>query len=162
PYGAGPRQTIKPRAVALAELVARGVLRNSQAWADLSEPDHHLLCQLQPPLGDLFSWLDTRFHDHGGEPWAVLQVALEGQPASALAARLIALDNMQPHGRAIEVEDIGRGDLERAMNGIHLDAVAEEIAAVARLPATDPSRMERLYELTRRQRALQLGHASPT
>jgi DNA primase len=153
-YGAGLRHAVKPKAVALAELIARGVLRNSEAWAALTDADHHLLCELQPPLGDLFSWIDTRFHEHGAEPWAVLQMGLEGQPFQELAARLIALDNMQPDGRVIEIEEIGAPDLRRAMTGIHLDAVAAEIEQVARLPQSDPSRGERLYELSRRQQAL--------
>ena len=153
-YGAGPRQVVKPKAVAMAELIARGVLRNSEAWGLFTHEDHHLLCELQPPVGDLFSWIDARFHEHGGEPWAVLQLGVEGQPFAELANRLIGLDNMQPHGRAIEVEDVGDGDLRRAMTGIHLDAVAAELERVTRLPQTDPGKMERLYALTRRQKAL--------
>lgn len=153
-YGTGLRHAVKPKAVALAELIARGILRNSEAWAVLTDADHHLLCELPAPLGDLFSWIDTRFHEHGGEPWAVLQMGLENQPFQELAARLIALDNMQPDGRAIEIEEIGEPDLRRAMTGIHLDAVAGEIDRVARLPQTDPTRVERLYELSRRQQAL--------
>jgi DNA primase len=153
-YGAGKRQTVKPKSIALAELIARGVLRNSDAWGLFSHEDHHLLCELQPPVGDLFSWIDARFHEHGGEPWAVLQLGVEGQPFAELANRLIGLDNMQPHGRAIEVEDVGDADLRRAMTGIHLDAVAEEMGRVTRLPQTDPGKMERLYELSRRQKAL--------
>ena len=153
-YGAGPRQSVKPKAIALAELIARGVLRNSDAWGLFTHEDHHLLCELQPPVGDLFSWIDARFHEHGAEPWAVLQLGLEGQPFAELANRLIGLDNMQPHGRAIEVEDVGESDLRRAMTGIHLDAVAEELGRVTKLPQTDPGKMERLYELTRRQKSL--------
>jgi DNA primase len=155
PYGSGHRHPIKPKATALAELVARVVLGNSATWAVLTDADHHLLCELQPPLGDLFSWLDTRFHEHGGEPWAVLQLGIEGQPFADHAVRLIDLDNMQPLGRAIEVEEFGEREIRRAMLGIHLDVLAEEIATVAKLPQTDPSRTERLYELTRRQAALQ-------
>ncbi|GAB3761500.1 hypothetical protein GCM10028796_11800 [Ramlibacter monticola] len=162
-YGTGARQAIKPKAVALAELAARILLRNTEIWHDLTDADHHLLCELQPPHGDLFSWIDTRFHEHGGEPWAVLQLALEGQPFADLANRLVDLDNMQPIGRAIEVQDFGEGELRRAMVGIHLDAVAGEIEQAARLPQTDPSRTERLYELTRRQQALlQLSRAPTT
>jgi DNA primase len=162
-YGAGHRQAVKPKAIALAELVARIVLCNSEAWHALTDGDHHLLCELPAPHGDLFSWLDTRFHEHGGEPWAVLQVGLEGQPFAELATRLVELDSMQPIGRAIEVQDAGEEELRRAMVGIHLDAVAGEIERVAQLPATDPARTERLYELSRRQQALQqLSRAIPT
>jgi DNA primase len=154
-YGAGHRQALKPKAIALAELVARGVLSHSARWAGFADEDHHLLCELPAPIGDLFSWIDTRFHEHGGEPWAVLQLGLEGQPFSELARRLIDLDNMQPEGRAIEVEEIAEGDLKRAMCGIQLDAVAEEIARAEKLPRSDPARIERLYQLSRRQQALQ-------
>lgn len=153
-YGAGPRQAIKPKAIAMAELIARAVLRNSQAWDLLTNEDHHLLCELQPPHGDLFSWIDNRHHEHGGESWAVLQLALGEQPFAALAARLIALDDMQPSGKAHEFEEIGEPELRRAMGGIHLDAVAEEIQRVAQLPPTDPDRVDRLYRLSRRQQAL--------
>jgi DNA primase len=162
-YGAGRRQPVKPKAIALAELAARVLLRNSGPWAALTNADHHLLCELPAPHGDLFSWLDTRFHDHGGEPWAVLELGVQGQPFEQLARKLVDLDNMQPEGRALEVEEFGEPDLKRALTGIHLDAVAEEIAAVAKLPQTGPSRMERLYELTKRQQALQqLGRNTPT
>ncbi len=153
-YGTGRRQAIKPKTVAMAELIARAVLRNSQAWEALTNEDHHLLCELQPPHGDLFSWVDNRHHDHGAEPWAVLQLALEGQEFRELAARLIALDDMQPSGKAHDFEEIGEWELRRAMRGIQLDAVAEEIARVAKLPASDPTRQEQLYSLSRKQQAL--------
>ncbi len=154
-YGAGRRHAIKPKTIAMAEHIARAVLRNSQAWDLLTNDDHHLLCELQSPHGDLFSWIDTRYHEHGGEPWAVLQLGIEGQPFSELAARLNALDEMQPSGRAHDVEEVGEPELRRAITLIHLDAVAEEIQRVGKLPASEPGRVERLYELSRRQRALQ-------
>lgn len=153
-YGAGTRKTIKPKSIALAEHIARAVLRNSHAWDLLTSEDHHLLCELQPPHGDLFSWVDTRHHDHGAEPWAVLQLAAEGQPFFELAARLVALDDMQPSGRSLDVEEIGERELRRSMAGIHLDAVAEEITRVAKLPPSEPGKAERLYELSRKQQAL--------
>jgi DNA primase len=163
PYGSGVRQPIKPKGIALAEHIARIVLRNSDAWALLTDADHHLLCELPAPLGDLFSWIDTDFHEHGGRPWAVLQVGLTGQPFSTVAGRLVELDNMQPSSGPLEVEDSGTRDIQRSMLGIHLDAVAEEMATVAKLPQSDPARMTRLLELTRRQQALQqLGQAGPT
>jgi len=154
-YGAGPRHAIKSKTIAMAEHIARATLRNSEAWDQLTNDDHHVLCELQSPHGDLFSWIDTRFHEHGGEPWAVLQLGIEGQPFAELAGRLIALDDMQPSGRAYEVEEIGPFELRRSMTAIHLDAVAEEIDRVAKLPGTDPTRMDRLYELSRKRQSLQ-------
>lgn len=154
-YGTGPRQTIKPRAVAVAEHIARAALRNTAAWDLLSNDDHHMLCELPAPHGDFFSWIDTRFHDHGAEPWAVLELALADLPFAELARRIAALDSMQPAGQAHEVEDIGPADIRKAMLTIHLDAVANEISRVSGLPASDPDRMPRLYELSRKQQALQ-------
>ncbi|RYF17942.1 MAG: DNA primase [Comamonadaceae bacterium] len=153
-YGAGPRQAIKPKTIAMAELIARALLRNSQAWDFLTNEDHHLLCELQPPHGDLFSWVDNRHHEHGAEPWAVLQLALDGQPFSELATRLVAIDDMQPSGKAHDIEEIGERELRRAMTGIHLDAVREEFERANQLPATDPGKMDLLYRLSRKQQAL--------
>jgi DNA primase len=153
-YGAGQRQPVKPRAVAFAEQVGRMMLRNTEGWHGLTDADHHLLCQLPAPHGDLFSWIDTRFHEHGGEPWAVLQVALEGQPFAELATRLVDLDNMQPIGRALDVEEFGERELQRAMVEIHLDALNEEEKRVMQLAPTDPARSEQLYEVIRRTKEL--------
>ncbi|MDE2605957.1 MAG: DNA primase [Burkholderiales bacterium] len=153
-YGAGTRHAIKPKAIAMAEHIGRAVLRNSQAWDLLTNEDHHVLCELQSPHGDLFSWIDTRFHEHGVEPWAVLQLGIDGQPFAELAGRLVALDDLQPTGRAHEVEEVDEAALRRSMAAIHLDALAEEIARVGKLPASDSDRVERLYELSRKQKAL--------
>jgi DNA primase len=159
PFGSGRRQAIKPKSIALAEHIARFVLRNSEGWAGLTDTDHHLLCELEAPLGDLFSWIDTQFHEHGGQPWAALQMGVQEQPFAELAQRLIDLDNMQPSSAAaVPEEEIGPGDLLRSMRGIHLDAVAAQIAEADKLPRSDPAREEKLRELSLRQKALmQLG-----
>ncbi|MES3001178.1 MAG: DNA primase [Pseudomonadota bacterium] len=150
-YGSGRRHAIKPKSVALAEHVARYVLKNSGCWAELSDADHHLLCELPAPHGDLFSWIDTAFHDRGAEAWAVLQLGIQGEPFADLAQRLIDMDNLQPYGNSTEVVDVALDEVRLAMRGIHLDSIAEEIAQVNKLPASDPSREAKLYELSRRQ-----------
>jgi len=162
-FGSGTRHPIKPKSLALAEHVARLVLRNSDAWAKLSDADHHLLCELQSPHGDLFSWIDTEFHERGPEAWAVLQVAVEGQPFAPLAAKLMELDNMQPSRGGSDVEEIAIEHVYGALRGIRLDAIAEEIAQIDKLPASDPSKKDRLYELSRRQmQLLALASNKPT
>ncbi|MBX3609946.1 MAG: DNA primase [Hydrogenophaga sp.] len=153
-YGAGARHAIKPKSIAMAEHIALAALRNSSAWDQLTNDDHHVLCELQSPHGDLFSWIDVRFNEHGAEPWAVLQLGVEGQPFADLATRLIGLDHLQPTGQTYEIEEIGEDDLRRLVTAIHLDAIADEIVKTSQLPASDPQRMERLYELSRRQKAL--------
>ena len=78
PRAPSRRKAIKPKMHALAEHIARLALRNSAAWDLLTGPDHELLCSLEGPIGDLFSWLETSFHEHGAQPWAALAVGVEG------------------------------------------------------------------------------------
>jgi DNA primase len=148
------RKAIKPKMLALAEHIARLALRNSSAWDLLSTRDHELLCSLEGPIGDLFSWLDSSFHEHGAQPWAALAVGIEGASFVRLANGLMDYDNMQPSGRIVEDVETPEDDLKRTMTRLHLGVIEEEIAAAHQLPMTDPSRMERLKELSIRQKAV--------
>lgn len=51
---------------------------NPGAWSALTHDDHHLLCDLAPPHGPLFGWLDSRVHEYGPEEWPALRSAVEG------------------------------------------------------------------------------------
>ena len=157
------RKAVKPKMLALAEHIARLALRNSAAWDLLTGPDHELLCSLEGPIGDLFSWLETSFHEHGAQPWAALAVGIEGTTFADLASGLMAYDNLQPSGRVVEDHENPEEDLKRTMKRLHLGVIEEEIAAANQLPMSDPNRVERLKELSRRQMAVQnqkLGSAT--
>ena len=157
------RKAIKPKMHALAEHIARLSLRNSSAWDLLTGPDHELLCSLEGPIGDLFSWLETSFHEHGSQPWAALAIGVEGTTFSSLAKGLMDYDNLQPSGRVIEDNENPEEDLKRTMKRLHLGVIEEEIAAANQMPMSDPNRVERLKELSRRQMAVQnpkLGSAT--
>jgi DNA primase len=149
------RKAIKPKMHALAEHIARLALRNSAAWDLLSGPDHELLCSVEGPIGDLFSWLETSFHEHGAQPWAALAIGVEGTTFASLATGLMAYDNLQPSGRVIEDNENPEDDLKRTMKRLHLGLIEEEIATANQLPMSDPNRVERLKELSRRQMAVQ-------
>lgn len=153
-YGTGLRQPVKPKTVAFAETVARLVLRHSGAWELLAHDDHEVLCGLQPPLGDLFSWIDATTHEHGGQPWAALQVGLQGQAFEPKAAELMAYDGSQPLSRVVEDIDTTERDLRFSMVEIHLDLVGGAIEQASQLPQSEPSRVDRLMELSRRQHQL--------
>jgi DNA primase len=153
-YGTGTRKAIKPKTTAFAETIARLVLRHSRAWDLLTGADHEVLCGLQPPLGDLFLWIDAGSHEHGGQPWAALQVGMEGMPFAALAAALMTYDASQPLSGAVEDIDTTERDLRLSMLEIHLDLAATAIDEAGRLPQSDPSRHERLLALSRRQQQL--------
>jgi DNA primase len=152
---AGRRKAIKPKMLALAENIARLALRNSAAWDLLTAQDHELLCSLEGPVGDLFAWLETSFHEHGAQPWAALAAGIEGTSFSSLAAGLMAYDNLQPSGRVVEDTETPEDDLKRTMTRLHLGVIEEEISAANQLPMSDPNRVERLKELSRRQMAVQ-------
>ena len=151
---AGRRKAVKPKMLALAEHIARLALRNSAAWDLLTAHDHELLCSLEGPIGDLFSWLETGFHEHGAQPWAALAIGLEGSSFAPLAIGLMEYDNLQPSGRVVQDTENPEEDLRSTMKRLHLGVIEEEIAAAHQLPMTDPGRVERLKELSRRQMAV--------
>ena len=148
------RKSIKPKMAALAEHIARLALRNSAAWDLLTSRDHELLCSLEGPLGDLFGWLETSFHEHGAQPWAALAVGVQGTSFQGLATALMDYDNLQPSGRVVEDNETPEQDLRHTMRRLHLGVLEEEIAAANQLPMSDPERVERLKELSRRQMAV--------
>jgi len=161
PAPAGRRKAIKPKMLALAEHIARLALRNSAAWDLLTDRDHELLCSLEGPIGDLCAWLEASFHEHGAQPWAALAVGIEGTSFFALASGLMEYDNLQPSGRVIEDKETPEEDLRRTMTRLHLGVLEEEIAAANQLPMSDPGRVERLKELSRRQMAVLSQKAGP-
>ena len=57
---------------------------------------------------------------------------------------------MQPMGGSAAAEEIDLPAVQRALRGVHLDALATEIAEASQLPKSDPQREIRLLELSRR------------
>jgi DNA primase len=75
-----PGRTLPPGRADRALQIA---FMNPGAWSSLSHDDHHLLCDLAPPHGPLFSWLDAHIHEHGPQPWGELQAAIAGHEYEA-------------------------------------------------------------------------------
>lgn len=73
-----------------ADLVARTLLGQPQAWNWLTSEDHQLLGLQPEPFGQLFVWLEEQWHEHGPQPWAVLQQAIMDKPFATFATQLIA------------------------------------------------------------------------
>ncbi|GAC1355049.1 MAG: DNA primase [Variovorax sp.] len=153
-YGSGTRKPVKSKAVAYAESIARLVLRHSRTWDLLTSADHEVLCGLQAPLGDLFSWIDAGSHEHGGQPWAALQAGMQELPFAPLATALMDYDNSQPLRGTVEDIDTTESDLRLSILEIHLDLAASAIDEAGRLPQSDPARHDRLLALSRRQQQL--------
>ena len=68
---------------------ARILLGNIAALEALSAEDHTMLCELPPPHGPLFVWLESQLHEHGPQPWVALREGLRDHESEDLAIRLM-------------------------------------------------------------------------
>lgn len=109
------------------------VLTDPQAWARLSNDDHHLLSELPAPYGPLFAWVDAQHHDHGAQPWAALREALRGQEHEDFAAAEVAKVPAEIENDPAELSRIL--DAERKLRR------DEEKSRLAAAAPTDPEAM---------------------
>jgi hypothetical protein len=70
-------------------------------------------------------------------------------------------DNLQPSGRVVQDTEDPEQDLRSTMKRLHLGVLEEEISAAHQLPMSDPARVERLKELSRRQQAVLSPKSGP-
>jgi DNA primase len=121
------------------------VLSDPTAWETLSHDDHQLLCELAPPHGPLFSWLDSQVHDHGPQDWDVLRAALQGHQHEAFALAQVG-------GVLPDIEN----DLQELRQILALERKRrndeEMTELVARAPS-DPLAYEQLKQLIEAQKA---------
>ncbi len=121
------------------------VLSDPTAWETLSHDDHQLLCELAPPHGPLFSWLDSQVHDHGPQSWDVLRAALQGHQHEAFALAQVG-------GVLPDIEN----DLQELRQILALERKRrndeEMTELVARAPS-DPLAYEQLKQLIEAQKA---------
>jgi DNA primase len=148
------RLATRPSIDAHASHVATLLLRNTSLWDGLNGPDHDLLCALEGPYGDLFRWTDQQVHEHGHQPWAALDIGLQGLPFEAVARKLVAQDTLQPAGRVIEIEEVPLTDVRATLVKLHLDVIDAELKRLRTLPPSDPQRIGQERELILRQFAV--------
>ncbi|MBP6308900.1 MAG: DNA primase, partial [Burkholderiaceae bacterium] len=77
------------RPASRADHAARLLLSRMDLWDALTAEDHAMLCELPPPHGTLFVWLDHQFHDQGALPWGQLRDQLAGRDFEAKAQELM-------------------------------------------------------------------------
>lgn len=135
-------------------------------WEELSGEDHQLLCELAPPHGPLFVWLDHQHHEHGNQSWGALREGLRDHESEALAVRVMSsaftplLDDegnplpetSSPQAQKREAELELRGILNKILFE-NLDLQMKQAIAEA---ATDPTAMQRYKALFERRRQLGL------
>jgi DNA primase len=93
--GDAPRYAVKRAVPTRADHALRALLLNAVWWEQLTQEDHHMLCEQNAPLGPAFAWLDAMVHEHGPQPWPQLSAELEGHPSQQyVLAQLAAADEL--------------------------------------------------------------------
>jgi DNA primase len=148
-----------------ADHAARVLLMHPDIWEELSTEDHNLLCELAPPHGPLFVWLDHQHHEHGPQPWGVLREGLREHESEALALRVVASaftplrdDAGQPLPNNESPEALRKeavGELRGILNRILIENLkAQETDAIA-AAKDDPTALQRYRHLQARRRELE-------
>ena len=114
------------------------VLADPAAWETLSHDDHQLLCELAPPHGPLFTWLDSQVHDHGPQPWDTLRTALQGHVFEAFALAQVAGVLPDIQNDLQELRQILSLELKRRND--------EEMTELVTRSSTDPAAYEQLKQ----------------
>ena len=147
----------RPPPVSRADHAARLLLSHMDFLDELSHEDHATLCAMGEPHGPLFTWLESQFHEHGAQPWAVLRESLRDTACENLAVRLMTGAHAQAEGETRELRQELRGLLNRMLAE---QLRAQETMALA-AAQSDPAALQRYRELQARRVALEkLGHAT--
>lgn len=148
-----------------ADHAARVLLTHPELWEQLSTEDHNLLCELAPPHGPLFVWLDHQHHEHGPQPWGILCEGLRAHESEDLALRVVASaftplhddagqpvpDTATPEAQRKEAQ----GELRGILNRILIESLkAQETEAIA-AAKDDPTALQRYRHLQARRRELE-------
>ena len=121
------------------------MLSDPTAWESLSHDDHQLLCELAPPHGPVFAWLDSQVHDHGAQAWPLLLDALKGLPFEAFAADQVGKVLPDIENDLQELRQILTLELKRRTD--------EEMTELVARAGTDPAAYEQLRQLVEAQKA---------
>ena len=140
------------RPASRADHAARLLLSRMDLWDALTAEDHAMLCELPPPHGTLFVWLDHQFHDQGALPWGQLRDQLAGRDFEAKAQELMG-DYLGAGFAGTAGGEPGEAsrELRGLMNLLLIDRIARlEKEAVAQA-SNDPAALDRLRALHERR-----------
>jgi DNA primase len=169
-----PRQTYAPTAkrgtrqipAGRADHAVRVLLTHMTLWDDLSTEDHNLLCELAPPHGQLFVWLDHQHHEHGNQAWGALREALRGSEVEDLAVRVMATaftpllddegkplpDTQTPEQQRKEAQLELRGILNKML----LESLDQQMKDAIAEAAANPAAMQRYKALFERRKQIHI------
>jgi len=115
-------------------------------WEQLALPQQHMLLDLPPPHGRLFSWLDQQWHEHGVQPLAALREGLRGHEDENTLAQLLTSAPVDMDNDVSELQSIML-ELEKAH-------VSTQIDELTRRMASDPAAYAQIKVLNSRLASL--------
>jgi DNA primase len=133
-----------------ADHATRIVLGQTALWESLTSEDHTLLCDLAPPHGPLFAWMEGQLHEHGPIPWESLRQELKGHEAEELALKLMADTPL-----ATQASTESGSELRDLLNRMLIERLKEQETQAIEESKADPSAIARYRELQTRRRQLE-------
>ena len=115
-------------------------------WTSLALPQQHMLMDLPPPHGRLFSWLDSQSQEHGVQPLAALREGLRGHEDEDTLVQLLASAPVDMDNDVSELQSIML-ELEKAH-------VSTQIDELTRRMASDPAAYAQIKVLNSRLASL--------
>lgn len=140
-----PRTPLRGQPMNRAARALQIVFAEPAAWDRLSNEEHHLLCELPAPHGELFAWLDSQHHDHGPQPWDALRQALQGHVHEEFALAEMAKVPPGVESDPAELADILAKERQRLRS--------EEMQRLAVAAPSDPEAFARYKALLEAQKA---------
>lgn len=139
-----PRTPLRGQPMNRAARALQIVFAEPAAWDRLSNEEHHLLCELPAPHGELFAWLDSQHHDHGPQPWEELRQALQGHVHEQFALAEMAKVPPGVESDPEELADILAKERQRRRS--------EEMQRLAAAAPSDPEAFARYKALLEAQK----------
>ena len=134
-----------------ADHAVRLLMTDMVAMQSLSAEEHAMLCDLPPPHGAVFVWLEGQLQEHGAQPWAALREALRGTELVALADRLMDQDALGAPEGAGDAGD----ELRRLLDRMLIERLKSEETQMIQAAQTDPSALLRYRDIQLRRRQLE-------
>ncbi len=150
-----PRAGSRARPASRADHATRLLLVRMDLWEGLSHEDHAMLCELPPPHGALFAWLDSQFHDHGALAWGALRDELAGREFEALAQTVMS----GGHALAATEGDEAARELRALLDLMLIDRLKQLETEALAGASSDPQALQRYRTLHERRRLLSARRA---
>jgi DNA primase len=148
---AGGRARGRALPASRADHAVRLLMTDLAAMQALSAEEHAMLCELPPPHGTLFIWLEGQLQEHGAQPWAALREALRGTDLEALADRLMDQDALGSPDGAGETND----ELRRLLDRMLIERLKSKETEMIQAAQSDPTALLRYRDLQLRRRQLE-------